>query len=71
MNDEIQKLVGLCALYGEDMDDDGDHSMDASSLLLLDETVGIITTTISTEELLDLSTEPPTEDLKSECRTRG
>ena len=57
-DDEINRLAGLCALFGEDSDGDGDHSMDASFHPALEEPAGITTETISTEELLDLSTEP-------------
>ena len=58
-DDDINRLAGLCALFGEDSDGDGDRSMDAS-FHQAQETSSVRTPT--TEELLDMSTEPLPED---------
>ena len=71
INDDISKL-SLSELFGEDTDGDDDQPMDASSHQALEEeSAGITTTTISMEELLNMSTEPPSEDLNAELEAEG
>ena len=67
---DISKL-SLRALFGEESDDgDDDQSMGASSHPAQDP-AGITVTTISTEELLEMDTEPPSDDLDAELQAEG
>ena len=68
-DDEINRLAGLCALFGEDSDGDGDHSMEASFHQAKESTKA---RTPTTEELLDMSTEPlPDDDPNAELDAEG
>ena len=69
-DDEINRLAGLCALFGEDSDGDGDRSMDDASHHQAQENKKARTPT--TDELLDMSTEPlPDDDPEAELDAEG
>ena len=69
-DDEINRLAGLCALFGEDSDGDGDRSMDDASHHQAQENKKARTPT--TDELLDMSTEPlPDDEPEAELDAEG
>ena len=70
INEDIEKLR-LSELFGEDTDGNGDQSMGTSSHPALEDEAGITTTTISMEELLEMDTEPPSDDLDAELQAAG
>ena len=70
INEDIEKLR-LSELFDENTDGGDDQSMGTSSHPALEDEAGITTSTISVEELLEMDTEPPSDDLDAELQAAG